>query len=59
MKFGSIGPVEVYLPEQVEDNDMYAAEFPKWNMGLIYAKTGVRRQADLVSLVYSSTAILA
>lgn len=25
----------------------------------IYAKTGVRRQADLVSLVYSSTAILA
>lgn len=44
MKFGSIGPIEVCLPEQVEDNDMYAAEFPKWNMALIYAKTGVRRR---------------
>lgn len=44
MKFGSIGPIEVFLPEQVEDNDMYASEFPKWNMDLIYAKTGVRRR---------------
>ena len=42
MKFGSVGPVSVCLPETVEDNDMFAAEFPKWNMELIYAKTGVR-----------------
>ena len=44
MKFGSIGPIAVYLPETVEDNDMYSAEFPKWNMELIYAKTGVRER---------------
>ena len=42
MKYGSIGPIAVYLPETIEDNDLYSAEFPKWNMELIYAKTGVR-----------------
>ena len=44
MKFGSIGPIAIHLPETVEDNDMYSAEFPKWNMELIYAKTGVRKR---------------
>jgi 3-oxoacyl-[acyl-carrier-protein] synthase-3 len=44
MKFGSIGPIAVCFPAQTEDNDMYAAEFPKWDMELIYAKTGVRRR---------------
>lgn len=44
MRFGSIGPIAVCLPAQTEDNDMYAAEFPKWDMELIYAKTGVRRR---------------
>jgi len=44
MKFGAIGPIAVCLPEQTEDNDMYAAEFPKWDMQLIYAKTGIRRR---------------
>jgi 3-oxoacyl-[acyl-carrier-protein] synthase-3 len=44
MRFGSIGPIAVCLPEQTEDNDMYAAEFPKWDMQLIYAKTGIRRR---------------
>ena len=42
MKFGRLGPIAVHLPETVEDNDLYAAEFPKWNMEMIYAKTGVR-----------------
>jgi 3-oxoacyl-[acyl-carrier-protein] synthase-3 len=42
MKFGSIGPIAIHLPETVEDNDLYSAEFPKWNMELIFAKTGVR-----------------
>ena len=42
MKFGCLGPIAVYLPETVEDNDLFAAEFPKWNMEMIYEKTGVR-----------------
>ena len=42
MKFASIGPIAIYLPEKVEDNDRLGAEFPRWNMELIYAKTGIR-----------------
>lgn len=42
MSYGSLGPISIHLPETVESNDMYGAEFPKWDMKLIYAKTGVR-----------------
>jgi 3-oxoacyl-[acyl-carrier-protein] synthase III len=42
MEFASIGPIAIYLPETVEDNDHLAAKFPKWNMDLIYTKTGIR-----------------
>jgi len=42
MASASIGPIEIYLPEAVEDNDLLKAEFPKWNMDLIYKKTGIR-----------------
>ncbi len=42
MKHASIGPIEIHLPEMVEDNDMLRAEFPRWNMDLICEKTGVR-----------------
>ena len=42
MKYASVGPIAVHLPETVEDNELLAAEFPKWNMELIYAKTGIR-----------------
>jgi len=41
MKFASVGPIAVHLPETIEDNDRLAAEFPNWDMDLIYAKTGV------------------
>jgi len=44
MKFASIGPIAIHLPEKVEDNDYYAAQYPKWDMKLIYAKTGVRER---------------
>jgi len=40
--FASIGPIAIHLPETVEDNAYLAAEFPKWDMELIYAKTGIR-----------------
>ena len=42
MQFASIGPIAIHLPEMVEDNDRLESEFPKWNMDLVYAKTGIR-----------------
>lgn len=41
MKYASIGPIAMYLPPTVEDNRRLGAEFPKWDMDLIMAKTGV------------------
>ena len=48
MKYASIGPIEVYLPEKVESNVQLQAEFPKWDLELIYSKTGIanRHVAD-------------
>ena len=42
MKYASIGPIAIHLPETVEHNDQLAAEFPHWDMDVIYAKTGIR-----------------
>jgi 3-oxoacyl-[acyl-carrier-protein] synthase-3 len=42
MAFASIGPIAIHLPEAVEDNDFLAAAFPKWDMEMVYAKTGIR-----------------
>ncbi len=42
MQFASIGPIAIHLPEAVEDNDRLSSEFPRWNMELVYAKTGIR-----------------
>ncbi|MDZ7616301.1 MAG: ketoacyl-ACP synthase III [Patescibacteria group bacterium] len=44
MKFGSIGPIAVHLPELVEDNDYLAQRNPRWDMDLIYRKTGIRER---------------
>jgi 3-oxoacyl-[acyl-carrier-protein] synthase-3 len=44
MTYAAIGPVAIHLPEKVEDNDFLASQFPKWDMGLIYSKTGIRRR---------------
>ena len=41
-KFARIGPIAFHLPETVEDNDLLKTLFPKWDMELIYKKTGVR-----------------
>lgn len=42
MKYASVGPIAIHLPETVEDNEQLAVEFPSWDMDLIYAKTGIR-----------------
>ena len=44
MKYASIGPIAVHLPQNVEDNDLLKQQFPAWDMDLIYAKTGVRQR---------------
>ena len=41
MKYASIGPISIYLPERVETNQQLQDEFPGWDMDLIYTKTGI------------------
>jgi len=41
VKYASIGPIAVYLPEKVETNQQLQEEFPSWDMDLIYSKTGI------------------
>jgi 3-oxoacyl-[acyl-carrier-protein] synthase III len=44
MKYASLGPIAVHLPEKVEDNELLAQLFPAWDMPLIYRKTGIRQR---------------
>ena len=44
MEYASIGPIAVHLPANVEDNRHLKAEFPSWNMELVYEKTGIRQR---------------
>jgi len=39
--YASIGPIAIHLPERVETNAELAALYPKWDMDLIYTKTGI------------------
>ncbi len=41
MKYASIGPISIYLPERIETNQQLQEEFPSWDMDLIYSKTGI------------------
>jgi 3-oxoacyl-[acyl-carrier-protein] synthase III len=44
VKFAAVGPIAIHLPERVETNDQLQAEFPNWNLDLIFAKTGIRER---------------
>jgi len=44
VKYATIGPITVYLPERVETNADLQAEFPRWDMDLIYSKTGIAQR---------------
>lgn len=41
MYYAAVGPIAVHLPERVETNAQLQAEFPQWDMPLIYEKTGI------------------
>ena len=41
MYYASVGPVAVYLPEKVEDNDWLKSQYPDWPMDVIYEKIGI------------------
>lgn len=41
MKYAAVGPIAVHLPERVETNAQLKAEYPGWDMDLIYEKTGI------------------
>jgi len=41
VKYAAVGPISIHLPELVETNAQLQAAFPKWDMDLIYSKTGV------------------
>jgi 3-oxoacyl-[acyl-carrier-protein] synthase-3 len=44
MKFAAIGPIAVHLPTKIDDNESLGAQYPKWDMPLIYKKTGIRQR---------------
>ena len=41
MKYAAVGPIAVHLPERVETNAQLKAEFPNWDIDLIFEKTGI------------------
>ena len=42
MSYATIGPIAIHLPERVETNADLSALFPKWDLDLIYSKTGIQ-----------------
>ncbi len=44
MKYATVGPIAVHLPERVETNEQLQIEFPNWDMDLIFSKTGIAQR---------------
>ncbi len=44
MKYASLGPIAIHLPERVETNEQLQEEHPNWNMERIHSKTGIARR---------------
>jgi 3-oxoacyl-[acyl-carrier-protein] synthase-3 len=41
VNYAAVGPIAVHLPQRVETNAQLQAEFPSWDMDLIFEKTGI------------------
>lgn len=44
LKYASIGPISVHLPERIETNEDLKSEYPSWDMDLIASKTGINQR---------------
>ena len=44
MNYASLGPIAIHLPERVETNEQLQAEFPNWDLPLIFSKTGIAQR---------------
>ncbi len=44
VKYAAVGPIAVYLPENVETNEDLRLDNPKWDMDLIASKTGIYKR---------------
>lgn len=44
VKYAAIGPIAVHFPQKVETNADLQAEYPGWDMPLIYEKTGIAQR---------------
>jgi 3-oxoacyl-[acyl-carrier-protein] synthase-3 len=44
LSFAAIGPIAVHFPQQRETIDDLRAEFPDWDVDLIYRKTGIKER---------------
>ncbi|MCE5267957.1 MAG: ketoacyl-ACP synthase III [Planctomycetaceae bacterium] len=44
MKYAAIGPVAIHLPETVESNEFLRSQYPKWDMELVFKKTGIQER---------------
>lgn len=44
MKYATVGPISVWLPERVETNEDLQREHPRWNLPRIAEKTGILRR---------------
>ncbi|MDG2012819.1 MAG: ketoacyl-ACP synthase III [Pirellulaceae bacterium] len=41
MKYASVGPIAVWLPEKIETNEDLQREHPRWNLPAVAEKTGI------------------
>jgi 3-oxoacyl-[acyl-carrier-protein] synthase III len=44
VKYAALGPIATHLPERIETNEQLQAEFPAWDMELIFEKTGIAQR---------------
>lgn len=44
MPYAQIGPIAVFLPPRIEDNESLKAQFPNWDLDAIAEKTGIRQR---------------
>lgn len=44
MNYAAIGPIAIYVPDRTETNEDLKAEYPSWDIDLIFEKTGIYKR---------------